>query len=398
LMLIPAVIFFFVRYKVLAAQGPFKETFSSLDNLIVGAQNPAERFASAFMMCGRYLYALLIPHPLVSDLGFPQYKPVGFGDWRALAGFAAMAGMSIWALMRLRKKHFLSFAVLFFLVTFSIASNIVMVIGTSYGERLLYAPSLGFAFALAFLVVKILKINDLESVWNPNGKGALLWGFAGIVVVAYSFFTIQRNPAWYDSGALYEADIVHSPNCAKLNYHRGLDMVQKGLDEKTGERKDSTWILKGIESYTKAMSLYPGYHDAFGSRGVAHLKLGHYAQAEADFFKALEYRPNDAKTYSNLGFIYMLQQKPEQAQEVYQKALQYDPRYVDARRNLGAVLAMQKKFPEAIQQWTEGLKYEPNNYTLLFYIGSAYKDMGRPDQAQPWFERAKAAENVKERR
>jgi tetratricopeptide (TPR) repeat protein len=83
----------------------------------------------------------------------------------------------------------------------------------------------------------------------------------------------------------------------------------------------------------------------------------------------------------------MRQQIP-QAEEVYRKAIAADPRFIDARRNLGAVLAMRKDFDAAIEQWKEGLKYEPENPTLNFYIGSAYKDSGRPELAQPWLDKA----------
>ena len=63
---------------------------------------------------------------------------------------------------------------------------------------------------------------------------------------------------------------------------------------------------------------------------------------------------------------------------------------MDARRNLGAVLAMKKDFNAAIVQWKEGLKIEPDNPTLLFYIGSAYRDMGQPEKSTEWLERAYA--------
>jgi tetratricopeptide (TPR) repeat protein len=82
----------------------------------------------------------------------------------------------------------------------------------------------------------------------------------------------------------------------------------------------------------------------------------------------------------------------DKAEEVYRKSIQYDPRFIDARRNLGAILAMKKQFPAAIEQWQEGLKYEPRNATLLFYVGSAYRDMGQPEKAQTWFEQAYAIE------
>ena len=40
--------------------------------------------------------------------------------------------------LNLGKKHILAFAILFYLVSFSLFSNVLMLIGTSYGERVLY--------------------------------------------------------------------------------------------------------------------------------------------------------------------------------------------------------------------------------------------------------------------
>jgi tetratricopeptide (TPR) repeat protein len=348
----------------------------------------SKKLASAFMMCGRYLWTLLVPHPLIHDLGYPQTKVVSFADWRATLGFLVYAGMGVWALMNLKKKHFLSFAILFYLITFSLFSNVLIQIGTSYGERLLYLPSLGFAFAVGYLLCKIFKINDLQQIWNPNGKGAALWGAAGILLAVYAVKTFSRNPAWFDSGALYAADIVNSPDCAKLNYHLGLELAKKGIDEPSGTVTDSTWVLKGIESYSNAIRLYPQYHDAYGSRGLAYFRLKKYDQAFDDYQQSLKYRPGDAKVLSNMGFIYFLRGQLDKAEEVYRQSIKSDPRFVDARRNLGAVMAMKKNYPAAIEQWEEALKFEPQNVTLLNYIASAYKDMGQPEKGQPYLERA----------
>lgn len=397
LMLIPAGIFLLVRKQVLGTQA-YQEVFSILDNFIVATTDPAyrsahpgvDRLASAFMMCGKYLQVLLFPHPLVCDMGYPQVQPVGWGEWKAIAGFVVYAGMFIWALMNLGKKHFLSFAILFYLIAFSLFSNVLVLIGTSYGERLQYIPSLGFAFALAWAICKAFKINDLTQIWNPNNKGTLVWGLAGFLIMAYSLKTVFRNGAWYDSASLYAADVPTSPNCAKLNYHNALEVTKNGLDEKTGELKDRAQVEKGVEAYNRTIELYPEYHDAYGSRGLAYFRLGQYDKAFDDYQVAIKYRPNDAKVLSNMGFIYFMRGQLEKAEEVYRKSIQYDPRFIDARRNLGAVLAMKKNFPAAIEQWQEGLKYEPNNATLLFYIGSAYKDMGQPEKSGEWFERAYA--------
>lgn len=395
--LAPAAIFLLIRHQVLSAQ-PYPEVYSELDNFIVGAKETSTRLASAFMMCGLYLKTLVFPHPLISDLGYPQMKLVTFADWRALAGFFIYAGMFIWALMNLGKKHVLAFAILFFLISFSLFSNVLMLIGTSYGERVLYTPSFGFALALAWLVTRLFGIRWEENVplarqlTNPGGKGTPVWGLAGVILLAYSVKTVMRNPAWYTSYTLYKADIPNSPNCAKLNYHLGIETIKEGMNEETGVVTDSNWVNKAINYYSRAIELFPQYHDAYGSRGLAYFRLQKYNEAYRDYQQALKHRPNDDKVLSNMGFIYFLRNQLDSAETVYRKSVALNPRFIDARRNLGAVLAMKKQFPAAIEQWQEGLKYEPENPTLLQYIGSAYKDMGQPEKAQPWLERAEAAQ------
>ncbi|MBK6932900.1 MAG: tetratricopeptide repeat protein [Saprospirales bacterium] len=396
LFLLPAVLFLAIRHQVLSAQ-PYQELYSTLDNFLIAAQDTSSRLASAFMMCGRYLQPLVVPHPLISDLGYPQMKPVTFADWRALLGFFLYGGMFFWALAKLPKKHFLAFAIFFYLVSFSLFSNVLLVIGTSYGERVLYTPSLGFALALAWLITALFNIRPqaeapaAKQVANPGGKGALVWGVAGLILLAYSIKTVLRNHAWYDSFALYKADIRNSPNCAKLNYHIGIETTKQGMNEELGQVTDTAWVKKGIAAHTRAIELFPAYHDAYGSRGLAYFRLGDYDAAYRDYHTALKHRPNDDKVLSNLGFIYFLRKQLDSAETVYRKSVTINPRFIDARRNLGAVLAMKKQFPQAIEQWQAGLKYEPDNPTLLQYIGSAYRDMGRPEEAKPWLDRAAAA-------
>lgn len=389
IMVAPAAFFILVRHNVLGSQVN-QEVYSVLDNFLVEAKNKGEYFASAFMMCGKYLLVLVFPHPLVCDMGYPQFSVVGFNDWRALAGFSVYLVMGVWALMNMGKKHLLSYAIFFYLICFSLFSNVFVTIGTSYGERLQYMPSFGFALALAWAICRWFKIDDLREIWNPNGRGAAIWGVAGAIIALYSLKTITRNPAWENSATLYAADLPNSPNCAKLNYHNALEVARVAMDEKTGVVKDKAGLEHAVECYSKCIKLYPEYHDAFGGRGIAYFRLGQYDKAFEDYQVSLKHRPNNAPVLSNMGYIYFMRGQLDKAEEVYRESIKYDPRFVDARRNLGAVLAMKKNFTAAIEQWQEGLKYEPDNATLNFYIGSAYRDMGQPEKGVPWFEKAYA--------
>ncbi len=393
--LVPALFYLGVRHQVLSKQN-YTEVYSILDNFIVGSKDTASRFASALMMCWEYLRVLILPHPLVSDRGYPQFAPVTFGDWRAIAGLLTYFGMGIWALMNLGKKHVLAYAILFYLITFSLFSNVLMLIGTSYGERLLYAPSLGYAIALAWVLHRFF--GNLDKKQEGTANNSTLWTVGGILLAIFAIKTMVRNQAWNNSYTLYEADYPNSPNCAKLSYHRSLEINNNGLDKEKETVSNPAMIEDAIKAYSRTIELYPEYHDAYGSRGLAYFRLQKYDDAYKDYQVALRYRPNDAKVLSNMGFIYFLRaQRPgnqlatselDSAENVYRRSIKFDPRFVDARRNLGAVLAMKRNFPSAIEQWKEGLKFEPNNATLNFYIGSAYCDMGDKASAGPWFDKA----------
>lgn len=389
--LVPTVIFLVIRQSVLGNQRG-KEATSPLDNFILASPNLVEQKASAFMVVTKYFQTLLAPFNLVSEIGYSQYRPVGFGDWRALLGLAiilGLVGLFFWGFL---KKNPLAFAAAWFLATFSIVSNILITIGTSYGERLLYVPSLGFAIGIGFLIYKLLKINEL------NQKNKLFLGLLGSIALLFGALTFNRNAAWKDSFTLYETDIKTVPNSAKLNYHYGLELVKKGAPDAVEAVKDSTLIYAAIEHYSKAIEIWPTYRDAFAGRGLAYFRLKKYNIAFKDYESALKYDPNDAKVLSNMGYIYFIFNDMKSAEDVYRRAVKADPRFVDAWRNLGATMAMQKRYSEAIPAWQEALKVIPPNdptmrmqkATLNHYIYMSYRDSGQKELGEPYYLQAAA--------
>ena len=317
-------------------------------------------------------------------MGFPQVVPVGFNDWRALVGLAALGGLFALGLRGLRPKWPLAHGALFFLATFSLFSNIFLIIGTSYGERLLYLPSLGFVMLLAW------SLGSLTAVKREHGLPGTrwFWGVAVPVLVLYGTATVARNPAWYDSATLYATDLPRVPNSAKMNFHHGIELGKQAVDDATGTVRDTTLMMDAIAHHGRAIELFTQHADAYHARGQAWLRLGRYPEAERDLRQAIALRPNYGEAYSNLGVIAFGQGRYEEAEQQFREALRHDPRLVDAHRNLGAVLATTRRFPEAIAQWQKGLRYDPTSAIMMQFIASAYRDMGKPEKAAPWSERA----------
>lgn len=389
LFLVPVLLYLGIRYSIL--ETATIANISALDNLLVASEGTVNQLAMAFVLIGKYLYTLLFPHPLVSEYGYPQLTTTTWSNWQALLSLAIYLGMGIFALFRLREKSILSFAILFFLITFSIYSNILIMIGSSYGERFAYVASLGFCLLLVGVLIEAFGAK------STDGKASMAIDFqqnksllviSGIILLLYTGKTITRNADWYNSYSLYAADISKVPNSAKLNYHLGLEEVKKGLDVKNNQKLSREWQDKGLVHFQKALELYPTYGDAHAQIGLSLFRRGYMNEALESYEKALKYNPLNAKVYSNMGIIYFQQKNLKKAEEVYLKAVQLDPRYVDAHRNLGSVYAQTKRFDQAIQHFRTALDFEPNSAILHFYLGSAYRDKGEPKTAKPFLDKA----------
>ncbi len=392
--LLCAIVFILIRSNVIGAFGN-PGNISVLDNFLAGATNEGTQLASVFLLLGKYLWTLLFPHPLCSDFGYNQIPLTNLGDWRTLLSLLAWVAMGMFALMKLRSKNLWSFIILFFLINFSISSNIIIMIGTSFGDRLLYSASPAFAMALAYLLMKIFKekIKDNQPFsfsYIFNNKA--LWGTTIVILFLYSAKTFTRNYDWESSFTLYEKDIEVSPNSAKLNFHYGLELVKNGNDAATPKEKKS-WYDKAKFHFTKATEILPAYHDAYGQLGLAYYRDKNFPKALEHYNLALKYRPNFALVHSNMGTLYSEMGDNAKAKEMYETAVQENPRMVDALRNLGAINGQMGNFTEAIKWFSQALQYAPNDPLINRYLGSAYRDAGQVDKGRPYLEKAERLGN-----
>ncbi len=390
--LLPAVTFLYIRTQILGDFTSGAGGGSPLDNVLFSAADTSSQLATAVLFLGKYLWTLLFPVTLCSDYGFNQIPITTWGDWRVLLVLSIHLAMAVYAVMRINQRDLLAYGIFFYGITLSIFSNILILIGSAYGERFLYAPSLGFAIVLALLILKGLGV-DLKKVEAPQKMGDWFSQYAvplvalALVAGLYGSRTMLRNPAWKDSYTLYTTDLPISPNSAKLNYHAALETVKRGQKSSDSQERARTLDV-ALAGFQRAIEIYPQYPDAYGELGLSWFRKGNAQKAMAAYQEALKLNPKKAMVYSNMGIIYFQQQNFKKAEEVYLKAVEYDPRFVDALRNLGSVYAMQKRFPEAITRFEQGLKYDPDNATLLLYLGSAHRDSGNPSLGQQYLERA----------
>jgi hypothetical protein len=381
--LIPTGLFLVARQLIL---GDVKglDSVSMLDNVMSGAKGTTEVLATAIRHVGEYIQVLLMPWPMVSDKGWNQIPVVGFsspGVWMSLLVILAGLGAIVWYWKRNKR---LVFGLVWFVVTISLATNLLFLIGTSYGERLLFLPSAGFAI----LVAALIRWRDAGT--NPSWPGWLKkpigMGFV-VLLVLLSVLSMLRNPAWYNSYTLYATDIKKSPESVKLRYHYALETGKKAAETEDSAAKNAL-LTEALKDLEKVMSKHPTYWEAFGTAGLYAYRKGDREAAMTYYKKATDLNPNAAIAWSNMGIIYAERGDLDQAQTVYEKAVAADPRFVDAWMNLGAIKAQKGDFGGAIDAFRRGLQFDPENVRLLTMLGSAYKDSGQPELGQPYLDRA----------
>jgi len=171
LYLLPLSVYLLIRYQVL---GQFKgeSELVMLDNVLVAAPDGLSRIATAIKILGLYLWKLIFPHPLVYDYSYKEIVINGLDD--PSSWFSALIYLALIVLFfKLRKKTpILAFAIAFYLVNLALYSNIFFLIGTSFGERLLFLPSFGFALATGYL---ISNIPTQTSIYSSGSSSFTLW-------------------------------------------------------------------------------------------------------------------------------------------------------------------------------------------------------------------------------
>lgn len=383
--LIPFTIYLIMRYRILGSISGDK-SIAALDNLLVAAPNFHVRIATALKILVLYLWKLIFPHPLMNDYSLQQITLTDFSHfWPYLSlliyGFLLFIGIKYW-----RKKPILTFGIAFYLITISLYSNIIFTIGTSFGERLLFAPSFGFCIVLVYLLFTVLKKSIIGI--QPNQVIAPLTVII-IIIAAYSFKTIERNKAWENNLSLYTTDIEHCDKSARCHYYYGLGLMkEKAMKIRDIEQRKAI-IEEAAKAFKSAITIYPSYSDAWGQLGLAFYRLKNYRAAENAYLKAAEYNPSNATALSNLGSLYFELKKYTAAKNSLKRAVNVNPNHLDAIYNYASTLGTLGEFNAAITYFQKAIDLDPNNATYYQMTAITYQNMGMQQQANTYFKKAK---------
>ncbi len=121
------------------------------------------------------------------------------------------------------------------------------------------------------------------------------------------------------------APAAEQPKRTTSHFERGVRRMQKGR------------FAEAIAEFERALEEDPNDEKVWRHLSAAYFQMRRYAEAEAPARKSVELAPHDAAVHCNLGVIQRKQQKWSEARDSLLQALRLDPNYLKAREELDKV-------------------------------------------------------------
>jgi tetratricopeptide (TPR) repeat protein len=356
-----AILYLVIRFMVVG-KGASIENPDVLNNPFKFA-TVEEKWATKIAILDRYLKLLFYPSPLSSDYSYNTIPYTHFSDPRVWLSLFIHGSMTVAMISLFRKRNILAFALAFYLFHLFLVSNLVMDIGATMGERLIYHSSFGFCMLIGWLVTWILQ--QVKRKTTANTIGALL---SAIVILWCAKTTIARNAEWKNDSILFIADAEKVPNSVLVNGNAGKAYID--LSELPENKlREKELVTKSIFYLKRAVAAHDQYVNGYLNLGVAYYKLEDFDKTREYWEKAKAIYPNNpflkrnmgllAQTYYNKAMVIGAKQ-PSEAVQLLEKAIEIEPDNAEYWYNLGGASFTIKDFEKAKTAWKKTLELKPD--------------------------------------
>lgn len=366
-----------------------------------GSESVGTRLGTAFMLLGRYLRMTFVPYPMSFYYGYPYLDKVGMSNPGSIVSLLLHLVLLGIALFYVRGKPIIAFGILFYLVSISPYSGLLVPVPGIMADRFLLVPSIGFAllfvYLLSVLFKNVLSEENVSFANMPSGfKGALV-----VILLAYSGLTIARNQDWENHVQLFSKDIKVVPNSAQGQYLLGVHLFRAAAAQNDIQKRMAL-SEQAIEHYKQTTRLYAPFMNPWYDIGNTYTLLGEQYASLGDkrkgsqcfdsamvyYENAVRIKPDFTKPYFTMGRLEQSRGNLSKAVEYYEKYVERFPDQLDAASNLSYTYFMLKQYDKAIGVNMRYLARNPNTYEPIVNIGKTYLEQNMVDSALVYFEKA----------
>jgi len=339
------ILYFVLRFNALASRDMSMEMIGS--RILSG--EVFSSIKSFFASYGFYIKKFFVPFPLqfaIDTINVNMYAIGGvvlmllFGTGMFIPMFARYRFYSFWTLLGLLPAAVVSFT---------------DIAWTPWAERYLYFSLVPLSFITSIVCVRFISNRQ----GYPRNIALVC---AALIIVFFSFFSVQRAHVWNGGLALARDTFQKAPSFipAAVEYARSLKA--KGMRDEAEHQLHRAESLSGPK------------HLLFYSLGAISMEKGNHKKAKQYFLQALAAARNDKKLVlmgpslrksilASLSDLEMAETKP----------------YSDKRTREGY-------YQKAVGYLVEAYNEDPGDHFLLYNIGKLYVLQGNRAEAAKYFE------------
>jgi tetratricopeptide (TPR) repeat protein len=352
-----------------------------------------QKYATIFYILLFYIRILFLPHPLSWDYSFKEISLHSFTEPLPLISLFLHFALLGYALIALKERKLISFAIGFYFISLSLVSNLVIDIGGFVGERFLFQPSFGFCLiggiGLHWLSQKLIDTKLRNLTYVLPASLALAYLFIG------SYKTILRSLEWKNNETLFIRDAEASPKSAQANMACGSSCLTRAKQETTPEAK-KIWLEKAIHHSKLALNIFPYYAEPIYNIGMAYTLLGD-TQAFSYWRRLIQLAPNyppvqfipkhESSLYLMLGNQNWQNKNVATAQEYYRIAVEKAPENYAAWYHLGLCYEVEKNYEQALTCMEKAVALNPKESAFWYALGIMAINANQKDKARAAWEK-----------
>lgn len=349
---------------------PYTRHYRFFENPLAFEDNFFTIVATGFYGLGHYLKMLVFPYPLRYYYGYNMIPVVNFLNIWALLSFVAHAAMAVYAIMNIRKKTFLSFIFLLYLINVAMYANIVMPVPGIVADRFTFFSSLPFTFFFTWLLFKVLKLDVKKPVFKY--VPTLILSIVMLIILSgFSYYVHVRNTNWRSEYRIYNSDMPVLWNSAKANQmfaQQQLELVNLNLAKKVNIYEFIPKMISLAEKhFNRAVEVDSNMYTSWAGLGTIYSRIhGNQAKIRAlsygkkkEYEKAQKERDNMRK-YFNKAHYY------------FKKALEVKPDFDEAIFNIGYTYELEGVYDSAIAYYKKGIEMQGERPNTLSKLSNAY--------------------------
>jgi tetratricopeptide (TPR) repeat protein len=245
-----------------------------------------ERVVTPFGLFAKYMELTAWPRVLLADYSAPSLMPMSnLLSSLPLLGLSLAALLAVIAAKSWKTRPAVVLAIGLFVCAYGLVANVLR-IGTIFGERLFYWPSVFVLMLAAFFTLEAyaaLLATGARRLVRPAAAVLLLTVFGGM-----SYRTMVRNTDWESNVSLSIASARDNLKSSKACYWAGITLVNQG---------PQPWMEEfGASLLERATKLYPEY-------GECYWELAKYQGRHHEFVKSVELLAKAAEYRPGCGYI-----------------------------------------------------------------------------------------------